>query len=286
MEMLQPGVLCAVILVFAVFQSVAECKVVIVGDQFIFPVNCKPGDSVTLYKALTDGGALQVATYDQHGGWKVMEEYSDRMISTSSGLVFTRTQYIDGGTYELNCSGRLELVQLEVVVASEKFVTEGETAVLPCYYDTDVWWWEKNGKLLCNSTWEAGCSGTSAGRRYGNLSLILENARLEDSGDYFCYFKDHGKQEPRTPVVVRLNVTKRKPHPTPCTCTAAPRNETPSGPEQTNLWKISTLVLGVLLLLLLFIIMLFVYGKFRRKLYEQVERNHQDAQPGEATTSV
>ncbi|XP_016518397.1 uncharacterized protein LOC107833480 [Poecilia formosa] len=188
------------------------------------------------------------------------EEDRDRIKIDSSNIVFTHTLYTDGGIYELTCStsGTKETIQLEVVVASEKSVTQGDKVTLPCYVKTIGGtglhgWWEKNENPLCVKNFDSeGCSGTPDDRltvstdwiNTGDLSLTIDGAQPEDSGDYFCYTQD-GKRS-GNPAAVRLTVTEKKSHQI-ISSTAAPGNPTQSCAEHTQ--QMSTLVLAVILLL-------------------------------------
>uniref|UniRef100_A0A3B3XJ98 Ig-like domain-containing protein n=1 Tax=Poecilia mexicana TaxID=48701 RepID=A0A3B3XJ98_9TELE len=221
MEPVRSGCFCAFILFLAVRLRAADCAKVIVGDPFKIPISCEPG---RLLRDLGDDGTREIAT-GQSGQWKVSrEEDRDRIKIDSSNIVFTHTLYTDGGIYELTCStsGTKETIQLEVVVASEKSVTQGDKVTLPCYFKTIrgtglPGWWERNGnetpadRLTVSTDWIT----------TGDLSLTIDGAQPEDSGDYFCYTQD-GKRS-GNPAAVRLTVTEKKSHQI-ISSTAAPGN--------------------------------------------------------------
>ncbi|XP_014875995.1 uncharacterized protein LOC106938451 isoform X1 [Poecilia latipinna] len=300
MEPVRSGCFCAFILFLAVRLRAADCAKVIVGDPFKIPISCEPG---RLLRDLGDDGTREVAT-GQSGQWKVSrEEDRDRIKIDSSNIVFTHTLYTDGGIYELTCStsGTKETIQLEVVVASEKSVTQGDKVTLPCYFKTIrgtglPGWWERNGKHVCvkNFNYE-GCSGTPADRltvstdwiTTGDLSLTIEEAQPGDSGDYFCYTQD-GKRSGK-PAAVRLTVIEKKSHQM-ISSTAAPGNPTQSCAEHTQPWQMSTWVLAVILLLVALVALrLWCRGKINfdsGKLYELVQRRCHASNSTEATTSV
>ncbi|XP_008433350.1 uncharacterized protein LOC103480246 [Poecilia reticulata] len=291
----------AFLFILAVRLHAADCMKVIVGDRFEFPVNCEPGESGTLLRDLGDEGTRQVATY-QSGQWTVSREYRDRMKTNLSKTVLTRALYNDEGIYELTCSkSGIQRVQLEVVFASERSVTQGNNVTLPCYVKTTgntglTGRWEKNGKPLCVKNFDSdGCSGTPADRltvstdwfTNGDLSLTIEGTQPEDSGDYFCYTQDRRGKQSGNPAAVRLTVTEKKSHQMITSSTAAPGNETQSCAEHAQPWQISTWVLAVILLLVaLFALCLWRRGKRNcdsGKLYELLQRRCHDSNPTEAT---
>ncbi|XP_027894039.1 uncharacterized protein LOC114157342 [Xiphophorus couchianus] len=303
MEPVRSGCFCAFVLFLAVRLRAADCVTVIVGDQFEVPVSCEPGESGRLLRDLGDHGTLEVATC-QRGEWTVtLEKHRDRIKIISSNIVFAHTLYTDGGMYEVTCSeSGTKPVQLEVVFAVERSVTEGDHVTLPCYGRTIggtglPGLWEKDGKHLCgkNSDYEE-CSETPADRltvsndwtTNGDLSLTIAGVQPQDSGDYFCYTQDqHGKQS-GTPAAVRLTVTKKMTHQMINNSTAAPRNQTNSCAELTQPWQISTGVLTAILLLVA-LFYLWLCGKNRcdsGKLYELEHRSCHASNSGEATTGV
>ncbi|XP_043954065.1 uncharacterized protein LOC122820576 [Gambusia affinis] len=259
-----------------------DCMTVIVGDQVELPMNCESGETGTLQQDLGDEGLREVATY-QSDQWKVNNEYRDWMKSNLSKIVLTGVQFTDGGMYTVSCStsGR-KSVQLEVVYAVEKSVTEGDDATLQCYYKTHrkrdlTGRWEKNGKPLCvkNSNYEECSDRLNVSTNWstnGNLSLTIEGVQPEDGGDYFCYI-EVGTKRSGTPAAVRLTVTEKM---TSTAATAPPRNQTQSCAELTRPWQIATWVLLVILLLVALVFLYFwCRAKIRcdsGKLYKLVHR--------------
>ncbi|MEQ2264279.1 hypothetical protein XENORESO_017799 [Xenotaenia resolanae] len=206
-----------------VFLHVADCVKVIVGDPFKFPVNCEPGESGTLLRVFGHNDISEVATC--HSGKWTVKMYKDRMMINSSKIGFNRTEYNDGGVYELRFSKPKDLVQLEVVAAWKVSVVEDETVTLPCYFKTTgkaglTVVWEKNGKPLCvKNSRSDGCSGTSDRLSmstdwftHGNLSLTVARVQPGDRGDYFCYVQNEHRNHSGNPAVVRLAVREKKAH--------------------------------------------------------------------------
>ncbi|XP_043954066.1 uncharacterized protein LOC122820577 [Gambusia affinis] len=287
-------------LILLVDSSVADSVKAIVGDQLKVPVNCEPGESVTLQRVMLHG-PRDVAT-DQSGQWKVSRKEDRGRIELDSYIVFTRTFYTDEGTYEVTCSksGTKETIQVKVVLASKVSVTRGDTVTLPCYGRTKEGKglpgrWEKNGKPLCVKNSYKGCSGTPADGltvstdwiTNGDLSLTIEGVQPEDGGVYFCYIKDGEESKSGTPAAVRLTVTEKMTHQM-ISSTAAPGNQTQSSAELTRPWQISTWVLLVILVALLVLLLcLWRSGKIRcdsGKVYEAVNGNFNASNSGEATT--
>ncbi|MEQ2234198.1 hypothetical protein ILYODFUR_029549 [Ilyodon furcidens] len=283
-----------------VFLHVADCVKVILGDPFIFPVNCEPGESGTMLRVFKDGSTSEVATC--HSGKWTVKMYKDRMMINSSKIGFNRTVYNDGGVYELNISKPTDPVQLEVVAAWNVSVVEDETVTLPCHFETTgktglTAVWEKNGKSLCvKNSRSDGCSGTpdrlsmsTDWFTHGNLSLTVARVQPGDRGDYFCYVQDEHRNHSGNPAAVRLTVREKKAH--QITTPATPVNQTQSCSEQTKPWKISTLVVSVFLLVAVaLLVILFFWSHFKsgcdfRKLYKLVGSQH-TSQPNEATTTV
>ncbi|MEQ2219677.1 hypothetical protein XENOCAPTIV_021808 [Xenoophorus captivus] len=279
-----------------VFLHVADCVKVILGDQFIFPVNCEPGESGTLLRVFGHNDISEVATC--HSGKWTVKMYKDRMMINSSKIGFNRTVYDDGGVYELKPK---DLVQLEVVAAWKVSVVEDETVILPCNFKTTgkaglIVVWEKNGKPLCVKNRSDGCSGppdrlsmSTDWFTHGDLSLTVARVQPEDRGDYFCYVQDEHRNHSGNPAAVRLAVREKKAH--QVTTPATPVNQTQSCSEQIEPWKTSTLVVGVFLLVAVALLVIrcfwshFKSGCDFRTFYTLVGSQH-TSQPNEATTTV
>ncbi|KAK5607601.1 hypothetical protein CRENBAI_013973 [Crenichthys baileyi] len=280
-----------------VFLHVADCVKVILGDQFIFPVNCEPGESGKLLRVFGQNDISEVAAY-QREQWTV-KMYKDRMMINSSKIGFNHTVYNDGGLYELRCSKSEESVQLEVVAARKVSAVEDETVILPCYFVTTGKTglnvaWLKNEKPLCVKNSRPDCSSGTPHRLsvstdwfiHGDLSLTVASVQPGDHGDYFCYVQDEHRNHSVNPAAVRLTVREKKAHQIPTTAT--PVNQTQSCSEQTEPWKRSTLVVGVFLMVAVTLFILCFWRHFKsgcdfRKLYELVGSQH-TSQPNEATT--
>ncbi|MEQ2298182.1 hypothetical protein AMECASPLE_002578 [Ameca splendens] len=238
-----------------VFLHVADCVKVILGDQFIFPVNCESGESGTLLRVFGHSTS-EVATC--HSGKWTVKMYKDRMMINSSKIGFNRTVYNDGGVYELRFSKPKDPVQLEVVTAWRVSVVEDETVILPCNFKTTgrtglTVVWEKNGKRLYVKNRSDGGTGppdrlsmSTDWFTHGDLSLTVARVQPEDRGDYFCYVQDEHGNHSGNPTAVRLTVTEKKAH--QVITSATPVNQTQSCSEQIKPWKTSTLVVSVFLL--------------------------------------
>ncbi|MED6269250.1 hypothetical protein CHARACLAT_031250 [Characodon lateralis] len=282
-----------------VFLHVADCVKVILGDRFIFPVNCEPGESGTLQRVFGHNHISEVATC--HSGKWTVKMYKDRMMINSSKIGFNRTVYNDGGVYELNISKPKDPVQLEVVAALNVSVVEDESVILPCHVKTTgkaglTVVWEKNERPLCvKNSRSDGCSGTpdrlsmsTDWFTHGDLSLTVARLQPGDRGDYFCYVQDEHGNPSGNPAAVRLAVSEKRAHQT--TTPATPVNQTQSCSEQTEPWKIATLVVVFLLVVVALVVILCFWSHFKsgcafRKCYKLVGSQH-TSQPNEATTTV
>ena len=254
------GLIMARLLLFAFIFSVAvspnvvESLRVILGELLVFPENCDMNESGSLEHIYSPQVSREVATYSD-GVWTPGRDYRDR-ISVGSSVVFSRTVYNDNGkAYALTCRdllgrSREKTVQLEVVVASEVTVTEGETAVLHCYYETTgktglSVLWKKNGTVLVKREFGSdGGSGTADGRLSvspdgfsdGDLSLTVKEVQLDDGGDYFCYVG--GKDAERSnPAVVRMTVSGRNQHQFTSTSPPAHVSMLGASTSQGDIWN-------------------------------------------------
>uniref|UniRef100_A0A3P8QBR0 Ig-like domain-containing protein n=1 Tax=Astatotilapia calliptera TaxID=8154 RepID=A0A3P8QBR0_ASTCA len=101
----------------------------------------------------------------------------------------------------------------EIVMSSERCVSEGEAVSLPCYFSTTgkARWsvrWEKNGEDLNppqvteGNGFESRVSISSDWYQRADLSLTIKRVHLRDRGVYFC---DVDKTE-RHSSAVRLRV--------------------------------------------------------------------------------
>ncbi|XP_051256457.1 uncharacterized protein LOC127363693 isoform X2 [Dicentrarchus labrax] len=217
---------------------------VILGDPVSFPVigNCLNEPVDRLYR-VTEHSNRPVAARED-GVCKPAEDYKDR-VDVNSCFAFSRSVYTDTGLYELTCGSRDQRVQLNVVVGSEASATEGQPVQLPCYFSpagghVDSIRWERNGhtvlernlatgKTKYGTGFERRVSLPADGHKHGDWSLMWDQVRLEDGGDFFCSAHRGDVREGwGDPAAVRMKVTKRNPdqttpHP-PHTCSTAEKH--------------------------------------------------------------
>ncbi|KAI3359232.1 hypothetical protein L3Q82_002754 [Scortum barcoo] len=139
-----------------------------------------------------------------------------------SAAAFTHT---DTGLYQLTCGGLSAEIHLNVLFGFDASVSEGGAVRLDCHYSTsgshvDSVRWEKDGKVVLERSLSSGRTEGSEPRasfprgrdRDGDWSLLLDAARLQDEGDYFCSVRYKGAREAwGEPAAVRLKVHKRDP---------------------------------------------------------------------------
>ena len=205
----------------------------IVGDLVQFPVNCPMNGTAELY--LEDGteNPPRVAAR-RDGVCTPGDGFTDRL-DLNSCFSFSRSLYTDSGLYESRCGGgSSDHIQLDVVVASESSVSEGEPVTIRCYYKTagggqvETLRWEKSGvmvlevnlstKEITNGTGFEGKRLSAAGATEGDFSLTWDQAQVQDEGDYFCSVRSQGVRRAwGDPAAARLKVIKKDLDPTtPC----------------------------------------------------------------------
>ncbi|KAI3375606.1 hypothetical protein L3Q82_003917 [Scortum barcoo] len=137
-------------------------------------------------------------------------------------LVFSRSVYTDTGLYQLTCGGLSAEIHLNVLFGFDASVSEGGPVRLDCHYSTsgshvDSVRWEKDGKVVLERSLSSGktegseprASFPPGGDRDGDWSLLLDAARLQDEGDYFCSVHYKGAREAwGEPAAVRLKPTQ------------------------------------------------------------------------------
>ncbi|XP_036967707.1 uncharacterized protein LOC119027017 [Acanthopagrus latus] len=218
----------------------------IVGDRVQFPVNCPMNGTAELY--LEDGteNPPRVAAR-RDGVCTPGDGFTDRL-DLNSCFSFSRSLYTDSGLYESRCGGGgRDHIQLDVVVASESSVSEGEPVTIRCYYKTagggqvETLRWEKSGvmvlevnlstKEITNGTGFEGKRLSAAGATEGDFSLTWAQAQVQDEGDYFCSVRSQGVRRAwGDPAAARLKVIKKDLDPTtPC----PPQNRTCGGRMET-----------------------------------------------------
>lgn len=200
----------------------------IVGDPVQFPVNCPINWTAELYREDGTGNPPLVAAR-RDGVCTSGDGFTDRL-DLKSCFSFTRSLYTDTGLYEIRCGGRREHIQLDVVVASELSVSEGEQVTLRCYYKTaggqvEALRWDKNGVMvlevdlstgeITNGTGFEGKRLSPAGATEGDFSLTWDQAQVQDEGDYFCSVRSKGvRMGWGDPAAARLKVIKKHLDPT------------------------------------------------------------------------
>ncbi|KAF7642693.1 hypothetical protein LDENG_00253000 [Lucifuga dentata] len=202
----------------------AEYIQVMLGDGFrlLLTETCPHGEEATLVHWLTGKVSRRVAVRSE-GIWKPEKTYEDRIVPSSS-LVFNRTTYNDNGVYELTCGADkvLSFHQLKVVPPSEASVSVGQRVKLQCHPQTaggtlGLLRWERNGELVLELDLTTGkirhgpmFEGRVSvyGYEDGDLSLILERAKLEDQGGFFCYYGTGKETHSGIPEAVRLTVIR------------------------------------------------------------------------------
>ncbi|XP_073331340.1 uncharacterized protein [Pagrus major] len=229
----------------------AESLAVIVDDPAEFPVNCPMNETAELHREDGTGNPLLVAAR-RDGVCRPGGGFTDRL-DLNSCFAFSRSRYTDSGLYEFTCGSSTDRIQLDVVVASDSSVSEGEAVKLRCYYDTaggqvEALRWEKDGHMVLEKNLSSGevRYGTGfEGVRLspdpgGDWSLMWDHAQLKDEGDYFCSVRSEGVRKARgVPAAARLKVHKR--HLVPTTH-QPPLNQTQRPPREekgTGIWTVT-----------------------------------------------
>ncbi|TKS66060.1 hypothetical protein D9C73_000116 [Collichthys lucidus] len=135
-------------------------------------------------------------------------------------VAFDFGQSSDTGLFELTCGSLKENIQLDVVVAFNASVTQGEPVKLECHIIPHEYMefiqWERNGTWVLHfnlSTRETKYGTGFEGRvrlapdcyAHGDWSLMWDQALLEDQGDYFCSAYNQGlRKEWGHPAAGRL----------------------------------------------------------------------------------
>ncbi|KAI3376149.1 hypothetical protein L3Q82_016676, partial [Scortum barcoo] len=172
------------------------------------------------------GGIRPVAARIE-GVWRPDPDYEGRVSEESPRFTFSRSVYTDTGLYQLTCGGLSAEIHLNVLFGFDASVSEGGPVRLDCHYSTsgshvDSVRWEKDGKVVLERSLSSGktegseprASFPPGGDRDGDWSLLLDAARLQDEGDYFCSVRYKGAREAwGEPAAVRLKVHKRDPDP-------------------------------------------------------------------------
>ncbi|XP_032355236.1 uncharacterized protein LOC116669464 [Etheostoma spectabile] len=228
----------------------------------------------------------ELVAHRERDVWKPSEDYKDR-INESAVLAFSRMEYTDTGLYELTCGVRFQRFQLQVVLASEVFATEGGNAILPCYItgEHEVIKWSRGREIVLEVNLSSGetkygpgfnkrMSLSPDGKKKRNWALILEPVLPEDGGDYFCSFHQNGAEEGRgDPPAVRMRVAERTRNQT----TGCPSlNTSESVPQETAMqhWavfgKVAVAIGSIIPLILLILLVWWVKSR------------HSDASPPQA----
>ncbi|XP_051256446.1 uncharacterized protein LOC127363688 isoform X3 [Dicentrarchus labrax] len=251
---------------------------VILGDPVSFPVigNCLNEPVDRLYR-VTEHSNRPVAARED-GVCKPAEDYKDR-VDVNSCFAFSRSVYTDTGLYELTCGSRDQRVQLNVVVGSEASATEGQPVQLPCYFSpagghVDSIRWERNGhtvlernlatgKTKYGTGFERRVSLPADGHKHGDWSLMWDQVRLEDGGDFFCSAHRGDVREGwGDPAAVRMKVTKRNPDQT---TPHPPHTPTQCATEKEGIWKPIGIAAVVLLIIIISSsIIVIIYAAFPR----------------------
>lgn len=196
------------------------------GDPFTFSVSdyCMDNKKFKLTRRLKDDSEKDVGHF-ANDVWVPEEDYKDRVKNISkTSVVLTDITLNDKGVYEFTCGGSFVPVELDVVVPRDVLGTEGETVKLPYYYatlgepDVEFIRWKKNDELVFelnlsseNVTYGTGFEGrVSVSPDWfsrGDLSLKLEQAQLEDKGDFFLYLRE--KDGRNKSAVVRLKFKEK-----------------------------------------------------------------------------
>ncbi|XP_030286064.1 uncharacterized protein LOC115589363 [Sparus aurata] len=200
----------------------------IMRDPVQFPVNCPINWTAELYREDGTGNPPLVAAR-RNGVCTSGDGFTDRL-DLKSCFSFRRSLYTDAGLYEFRCGGGSDRVQLDVVVASELSVSEGEQVTLRCYYKTaggqvEALRWDKNGVIvlevdlstgeITNGTGFEGKRLSPAGAAEGDFSLTWDQAQVQDEGDYFCSARSKDfRMGWGDPAAARLKVIKKHLDPT------------------------------------------------------------------------
>ncbi|KAM8747102.1 uncharacterized protein AB9X84_015235 [Acanthopagrus schlegelii] len=245
----------------------------IVGDPVQFPVNCPMNGTAELYREYGTGNPPLVAAR-RDGVCTPGDGFTDRL-DLNSCFSFSRSLYTDSGLYVSSCGGG-DHIQLDVVVAHESSVSEGEPVTLRCYYKTaggqvETLRWEKSGvivlelnlftKQITNGTGFEGKRLSAAGATEGDFSLTWDQAQVQDEGDYFCSVRSQGVRKAwGDPAAARLRVIKKDLDLVPTT-PRPPQNVTSGGGMETWIPITAAVTSGPWALLCCFLVW---WLKFRR----------------------
>ncbi|TKS66050.1 hypothetical protein D9C73_000106 [Collichthys lucidus] len=179
------------------------CQHVILGNSVMYPktTNCSTG---RLKRVEAHGD--RAVTDRVHGVCTPSKDYKDR-VDPNECFAFKHSVYTDTGLFELTCGSLRENIQLDVVVAFNASVTQGEPVKLECHIIPHEYMefiqWERNGTWVLHfnlSTRETKYGTGFEGRvrlapdcyAHGDWSLMWDQALLEDQGDYFCSAYNQG----------------------------------------------------------------------------------------------
>ncbi|KAI4822311.1 hypothetical protein KUCAC02_007865 [Chaenocephalus aceratus] len=207
-----------VALLFIVNLTVGLTLDTILGDRVQFPEteHCSERGA-KLQHTLTSGSSQTVAHLEDV--WKPADGYEYRM-SPNESVILNRSNINDQGLYSLTCGSVAKLFQLNVIISSEKSVTEGEAAGFTFHYFTagklGRYRVERNKQLVFELDLSSGNTSQGSGfenrtsvaphwRSDGDLTLTLQRVKLEDRGDYiFHVFKDNKRKHVQA---VRMRVS-------------------------------------------------------------------------------
>ncbi|XP_010784584.1 uncharacterized protein [Notothenia coriiceps] len=217
----------------------------ILGDRVQFPESEHCSErGAKLQHTLTGGSNKTVAHLE--GVWKPLDDYKDRM-SPNESVILNRSNINDQGLYRLTCGSEEKLIHLNVIISSDKSVTEGEAARMTFHYFTagklGRYRVERNTQLVFELDLSSGSTSQGSGFENrtsvaphwssdGDLTLTLQGVKPEDRGAYFLYVLKNRKrghlQAVRMRVSPALNTPEeRNPGQTTCTPQQPPCKGTP-----------------------------------------------------------